>query len=71
MINLCQVWRIHPLVQKIFKYQKIFHLKDHDLENKVKVTKMLSALKLVTIIYICKFGENLSIGSKDIPLTRL
>ena len=31
---------------------------------------MLSALKLVTMIYLCQFGENPSTGSKDIPLSR-
>ena len=35
-----------------------------DLENKVKVTNILSALKLVLVIQLCKFEENPSIGSK-------
>ena len=57
--------KIHSLVQKIF------HLQDYDLENEVKVNKILSALEFVTIIYLCKFDENQSTGSKDISLTRL
>ena len=44
--------------------QKIFHLQDYELENEAKVTQILSALKLVTMIYLCKFKENLSPGSK-------
>ena len=55
---------IHPLVQKIF------HLQEYDIENEIKVTKIKSALKPVSLIYLCKFGENPSTGSKDIPLTR-
>ena len=42
-----------------------------DLENKIIVTTILSTLMLVTMIYPCKFEENLSTGSQDIPLTRL
>ena len=56
--------KIHPLVQKIF------YLQDCDFENEVKVTKVYSALKLVTMIYVCKFEENPSTGSKDIRITR-
>ena len=50
---------------------KIFYLEDCDLENKVKVTIISSALKLVRTIYQCKFEENPSTSSKDIRLTRL
>ena len=57
--------KIHPLVQKIF------HLQDYELENEVKVTKILTVLKLVTMMYLCKFEENLSPGSKDIVGTRI
>ena len=57
--------KIHPLVRKIFYFQ------DYDLENEVKVTKSKSALKLASMIYLCKCEENPSTGSKDIPLTRL
>ena len=28
------------------------------LENEVKVTKILSALKLILMVYLCKFEEN-------------
>ena len=45
MIYNANLRKIHPLVQKIF------YLQDYDLENEVKVTKILSALKLVTVIY--------------------
>ena len=48
--------------------QKILYLQDYDLENEVKITKIQSALKLVAMIYPCKFGENLSTYSKYIPL---
>ena len=30
---------------------KIFYFQDYDLENGVKITKILSAFKLVTVIY--------------------
>ena len=42
-----------------------------DLENKVKVTKTLSALKLVPIIYTGKYGGIPSTGSRDIVGTRI
>ena len=37
-----------------------------DLENEIKVTKIYSALKLVLVVYLCKFGEIPSINSRDI-----
>ena len=37
--------KIHSLVQEIF------YLQDYHLQNGVKVTKIVSALKLVTVIY--------------------
>ena len=45
--------------------QKIFHLQDHDLENKVKITIIKSALMLAAMIYLCKSEENQFTGSKD------
>ena len=54
---------IHPLVQKIF------HIQEIALEHEAKVTKMKSAIKPATMIYLCKFGENPSTRLKDIPLT--
>ena len=36
---------IHPLVQKLC------YLQDYDLKNEVMVTKILSALKLVIVLY--------------------
>ena len=50
---------------------QVYYLQVNDLENEIKVTKNISALKLLTMIYLCKFGENPSTGSKDIPFTRL
>ena len=62
----------HQLVQKISWVKWKFHIfKSYcDLENEVKVTKIESALKLVSMIYPCKFGEIPPIGSKDIMGTR-
>ena len=58
--------KFHPVVQKIPRVQWKFHkLKSCDLENEVKVTKILSALKLVPMIYPCKFGEISPVGSRD------
>ena len=54
--------KIHPLVQKIVYFQ------DFGLENEAKVTKIYSALKLVTTIYLCKLIENPSIGQKKFQL---
>ena len=42
-----------------------------DLENEVKVTKTLSALKLVPMIYPGKYGGIPSTGSRDIMGTRI
>ena len=56
--------KIHPLVLKIS------YIDDYDLENEVKVTKIKSPLKLVQMMYPCKFGEIPSIGSGDIVGTR-
>ena len=50
--------------------QTIFYFNDHDLENEVNATKIESALKFVSMAYICKFGENEPIGSNDILLTK-
>ena len=41
------------------------------LENEVTVTKILSALKLVLMVYLCEFEENPTTGSRDILNTRL
>ena len=41
-----------------------------DLANRVKVTKILSVFFLNPIMYICKFGENPSISSRDMVQTR-
>ena len=57
--------KIDPLVHKIF------HFQEYDLENEVKVTKIYTAFKYVTVIFLCQFEENPSSGPKDIHLTRL
>ena len=36
-----------------------------DLVNWVKVTKILSTRSALPTVYLCKFGQNPSIGSKD------
>ena len=43
----------------------------HDLENKIKVTKILSFLKVIPMIYLIEFSQNLAIGSQDRVQTRL
>ena len=48
-------------------YKNLSSKSSCDLENEVKVNKILSALKLVIMMYLCKFEENPSTGSKDIP----
>ena len=51
---------------------KIWHSKCwYDLKNKVKVTKILSFLSHVPIVFLCKFGPNQPIGSGDRVQTRL
>ena len=57
--------KIHPLVQKIL------YIKVYDFYKEVQVTKTLSALKLVTMIYCCKFEENPFTGLKYILFTKL
>ena len=65
-------WFIDAILKKIHSLlQKTFYLQDYDLENEVKVTKIKSALKLVTVIFWCKLEENAFTGSKDILLRRL
>ena len=64
-------WEMRPSPGEIhWLVKRILHLQDNDLKNKVKVTKIQSAFNLVIMTYLCKFGENLSTGSKDILLTR-
>ena len=41
-----------------------------DLENMVKLTKILSALFRHLVMYLCKFGQNASIHSGDREQTR-
>ena len=66
--------KIHLLVQKIT--QKQIYVNEEpdkfdiskcwcDLENKVKVTKILSTPNVLLTKYLCKFGQNSSTGSED------
>ena len=66
-----QVWwnSIHWF-RRYSGYKKLSSKSSSDLENEVKVTKIFSALKLVPMMYPCKFGEIPSIGSRDIVGTR-
>ena len=50
-----------------------FHLfmSSCDLENEVKVTKILSAHDIVPVLHVCKFEENPSTCSRNILHTRL
>ena len=45
--------KIHPVVQKLLCF------KDFDPENEVKITKISSALKFVTSIYLCKCKKSI------------
>ena len=42
-----------------------------DIEIQVKVTKILSFLKVLLIMYLCQFCVNLPIGSEDLVLSML
>ena len=42
-----------------------------DLVNLVNVTKILSFNKVLPIMLLCKFGQNMAIGSEDSVQTRL
>ena len=56
---------------RYYGYKSLPHKSYCDLENKVKVTKTSTALKLVPIIYPGKFGGISSSGSGDIVGTRI
>ena len=62
MVYYVSVKKIHPLVQDISDIQ------DYDLENRVKVTKTLTCLKTVTMIYPLKSDEYPSICSRNISI---
>ena len=34
----------------------------HNLDNKVKVTKIYQFIKVLSMMYLCQFGQNLAIG---------
>ena len=60
MVHLCK--KIHLLVQDVS------YIQDYDLENGVKVTKILICLKPVTVIYPLKSDEYSSICSRNISI---
>ena len=64
--------KIYTQVKKITHRYHIFNLSKcpWGLENKVKVTIIHSTLCLLKTMYLCKFGQNLSTGSKDYALKR-
>ena len=67
------VWRkSSQRLKRYFSIDEIFtHVKSScDLENKIKVTKIYSTFKLVSMIYSCKFGEISFVCSRDMVGTR-
>ena len=59
--------KIPPLAQSIAQGNLILDISECrcDLENEVKVTKILSTLPLLPTVHLCEFGQNPSTGSED------
>ena len=66
-------WDSSQRFERYINFSEIFTYLSPPVTLKMRPRSLKSnqALKLVLVVYLCKFGENPSIGSRDILHTRL